>query len=369
MNKKTIFSHFRQLLFVTGILLLVAITVSPASAAEPLTSNRHIFINVANDEGVKWDWDSVYYGGLSTGNNTYYIKADAGGVNELHITNDNASEYGQVTTSNEQSGVFYISNTGGRGFDNDIILLISVQGPIPDDFAVRVKSSGYNWTPATPGAYTPLVPDDYEYIAEAVDETFTKEDFLYGPQTAKPGPGALGVWSLPLYYGQDISEPSTAEYLMFVDLYVGNMYPTKVGVPLENSGAVKVEYSFTHLNTRASFNGYGWCSAANQDEGISWTNRVINGDSTSSGYSVIGQPSLNPVPLPGQTNPPTDPDGDGLYEDLSGNGSVSFVDVNLFFQYITWIISNEPVAAFDFTGNGSVSFVDVVRLFHELSGG
>jgi PKD repeat protein len=147
------------------------------------------------------------------------------------------------------------------------------------------------------------------------------------------------------------------------------MYPTKVGVPLENSGAVKVEYSFTHLNTRASFNGYGWCSAANQDEGISWTNRVINGDSTSSGYSVIGQPSLNPVPLPGQTNPPTDPDGDGLYEDLSGNGSVSFVDVNLFFQYITWIISNEPVAAFDFTGNGSVSFVDVVRLFHELSGG
>ena len=95
-----------------------------------------------------FNWDSARYDGP---NGTYYIKADGGGLNELHITNDLDVPLGQITTSNDQSGTFYITNTGGRGFDNDIILLASVQGPIPDDFALHIKSSGYNWTPAPSG--------------------------------------------------------------------------------------------------------------------------------------------------------------------------------------------------------------------------
>jgi len=254
-----------------------------------LSNNRHIFINVANDDGVKYNMDGATYSGP---NNTYYIKADGGGLNELHITNDISAPSGQVTTSNAKSGTFYLSNTGGRGFDNDIILLVSVKGPIPDDFAVHLKSSGYNWTPATPGAYNPSPPAEYEHIDNAIDETFTKADFIYGPHVYKPGPGTLGSWTLPLYYGQSTSDSSTAEYLMFVDLKAGNMYPTTVPGATIDNGDVKVEYSFTNLTTRASFNGYGWCTASNQGQGITWTNPTSG---TANGYSVVPVTVTEPV--------------------------------------------------------------------------
>ena len=55
---------------------------------------------------------------------------------------------------------------------------------------------------------------------------------------------------------------------------------------------MKVEYTITGLTTTAAFNVYGWTGAANQGQGISWTNRVQ--DSGSSGYSVNYTP-ITPV--------------------------------------------------------------------------
>ena len=267
-----------------------------------LPSNRHIFINVSNDGGVKYNNDSAYYVGP---NGTYYIKADGGGLNELHIAYTNSTDYnsttgkylnyGEVTvvnsTSVSSSGVFYLTNTGGRGFTDDIILLLSVKGPISDDFSITIISNGYTWTlPAVGGQYQPPTPTDYHYIT-GVNETFTKSDFQYGPHVYKPGPGTS--WTLPLYYGQDTSDPSTEEYLMFIDLYVGNIKSTSVPGLIDN-GAVKVQYIFNNLNTTASFNMYGWTLASNQGEGISWTNKVVLGDLQSSGYTVNYKP-VTPV--------------------------------------------------------------------------
>lgn len=244
--------------------------------ANPLPSNRHIFINVSNDEGVKYNLDGSSYGGP---NGTYYIKADGGGLNQLHITNDPSNAGGQVTSitspNSNISGEFYITTTGGRGYNDEIILLLSVKGQIPDDFTLHITSSGYSWT--LTGAY----PTSYNYVTGAVNQTFTKTDFQYGPQTAKPGPGGLGAWSLPLYPGQNINDPSTAEYLMFIDLYAGNLN----SAPIDN-GQVKIEYSFNHMNTFASFNAYAWCGASNQGGGISWTNNA------NSGYTVTYIPPV-----------------------------------------------------------------------------
>ncbi|MDI6876038.1 MAG: PKD domain-containing protein [Methanomicrobiales archaeon] len=60
---------------------------------------------------------------------------------------------------------------------------------------------------------------------------------------------------------------------------------------------------------------------------------------------------------------PTDPDGDGLYDDMNGNGRADFNDVVIFFNNIEWIRDNEPVQYFDFNGNGRIDFDDVVELF------
>ena len=82
-------------------------------------------------------------------------------------------------------------------------------------------------------------------------------------------------------------------------------------------------------------------------------------------YSNIAPP-LTPIPLPGKTLAPTDPDGDGIYEDMNGNGIKDFNDLVLFFNQMEWIQANEPVSLFDFNHNGIIDFNDLVRLFQEL---
>ncbi|RPI36443.1 MAG: hypothetical protein EHM53_12385, partial [Methanoregulaceae archaeon] len=78
------------------------------------------------------------------------------------------------------------------------------------------------------------------------------------------------------------------------------------------------------------------------------------------GFTVTAQ--LPVLPLPGNTNLPTDPDHDGIYEDLNGNGRLDFADVVLYFNQMQWIAAHEPVAAFDLNGNGRIDFADIVAL-------
>ena len=71
------------------------------------------------------------------------------------------------------------------------------------------------------------------------------------------------------------------------------------------------------------------------------------------------------LPLPGQSLPPTDPDGDQLYWDLNGNGDVDFNDVILYFNYMWWIElpQNEPMVLFDYNINGRIDFNDLILLY------
>jgi photosystem II stability/assembly factor-like uncharacterized protein len=78
----------------------------------------------------------------------------------------------------------------------------------------------------------------------------------------------------------------------------------------------------------------------------------------------IGGPAIQP--LPGLSLPPTDPDNDGKFEDLNGNGRKDFDDISLFFDQLDWIARNEPAGAFDLNANGHADFGDIVRLFKEL---
>jgi outer membrane protein assembly factor BamB/PKD repeat protein len=88
-----------------------------------------------------------------------------------------------------------------------------------------------------------------------------------------------------------------------------------------------------------------------------WVTRV-NYINVTSGPAVIS--------LPGNADPPTDPDGDGIYEDLNANGRLDFADVVLYFNQMTWIGANEPIAAFDLNGNSRIDFADIVALFNEI---
>jgi PKD repeat protein len=96
-------------------------------------------------------------------------------------------------------------------------------------------------------------------------------------------------------------------------------------------------------------------------EAVDESSLMIDPDS---GRASVASPE--PVALPGQALPPADPDQDGIYEDLNGNGLADYADIVLFFHQLDWIAASEPAAAFDENENGRVEFDDIVLMFREL---
>jgi PKD repeat protein len=85
--------------------------------------------------------------------------------------------------------------------------------------------------------------------------------------------------------------------------------------------------------------------------------------------SVAVDPAPLPTGIPGTTTaPPTDPDGDDLYEDLDGDGNVTYNDVVVLFETLDRSLLQTEASAFDYNGNGRLDYVDVVDLFRAATG-
>jgi len=78
------------------------------------------------------------------------------------------------------------------------------------------------------------------------------------------------------------------------------------------------------------------------------------------GLVIVGPPAI------GDNRPPTDPDGDGRFEDLNGNGRMDYDDVRLLFEHLDDPAVSGHVRAYDFNENGQLDFDDVVELYGEL---
>lgn len=321
----TVRSGVAGALVLTGILLPLLFCI-PAGA-DPLPGYNFIHFHVSNDAGVKYD---------AFGNDTYYVKFEGPGrgQNAVHISTDLSAPSGQVTVTGDQAGFFYATDTGGKHYEDDVILLVAVNGTIPENFALHVRSSGADWPPvyAPPGSNAALPdPSTVQYVAGAVNETFTKADFQYGPQIWRPS----GDADNPLYDGQDMANTTNTFQLLFIDTNVG-LLPNFGGLP--DNGMVKIEYSFEHLHTFAALNVYGWCSSSNNGYNMTaWTNRLIGG-SGYSGYSVVGTPET-PDPSPSFTMNVTTGSAPlaVLFNDTTaGDGIVGY----------RWVFSDDPFAVY-----------------------
>lgn len=162
----------KKLVLSSAVVCTAFLGITSLSFADiaPLPNNRQIYINVSNH-----DSNGAYYGTTGTGyTDAYYIQAAGGGLNQLHITNNYATPSGQADVKNiatsTTSGTFWVSTTGGRGYNDDIILLASVKGPISNDFSLNINSSGYQWTAQS----TQVVGSDIHYVTNAVSDTFNK---------------------------------------------------------------------------------------------------------------------------------------------------------------------------------------------------
>jgi len=82
------------------------------------------------------------------------------------------------------------------------------------------------------------------------------------------------------------------------------------------------------------------------------------------GVVVTGPPKLGGGPGAGG-RAPTDPDGDGEFEDLNGNGRIDYDDVSLLFEHLEDDAVQLNVDAYDFNENGEIDYDDVVELYRE----
>jgi PKD repeat protein len=276
-----------SILFLFAVVLCIS-TLGSVAAAEGVNNttvispNNNVNLNVSNDEGAKFD---VY------GNDTYNFfsptQSSTQGQNELHISSSNSSSmtYGDVVATSNTTGTFYVTNTGGRGWNDDIILMIATNGTVTNNFNVTIIVSGYTWAPV-PSSSTPAY-DALTYQWVALNETFTISDFVYGAQIWKPAPGT-GNYATPIFYGQDMTNTNNSFYIMFIDLYAGILKNGIYSQQLIDNGALKVQYIINGLSDgqMTAFNVYGFSNSSNQGQGIRWTNRIVS--TGSSAYSVTG---------------------------------------------------------------------------------
>ena len=253
----------------------------------PLPNYSNIYVNVSNTEGVSFN---------TTGNGTYYIQSLSspnGGFNAVHIANNSTDtlNYGGSINTTQQSGTFYATDTGGRGYQDDVVLLLAVNGTIPDNFKVQITAKGYSWIPSGVMNQPPGVGDVTYGVT--LNETFTKSEFLYGLQNWKPTGGNSNY---PIFIGENMSDPNNMFYLMFIDTHAGLLGSNYPGGNSQfiNNGAVEIDYNFTNLQSAAAFNIYAWNWNTSQGQGMLWTNSILPGNTGGpSGITVTGSSTPN----------------------------------------------------------------------------
>ncbi|RKD88111.1 alkaline phosphatase PhoX [Halopiger aswanensis] len=82
------------------------------------------------------------------------------------------------------------------------------------------------------------------------------------------------------------------------------------------------------------------------------------------GVVVTGPPSIGGGDS--DLGTPTDPDGDGKFEDLNGNGRFDYDDIVVLFEHLEDDAVQLNDAAYDFNENGRIDYDDVVELYEEL---
>ncbi|GGJ06837.1 hypothetical protein GCM10008995_15910 [Halobellus salinus] len=86
-------------------------------------------------------------------------------------------------------------------------------------------------------------------------------------------------------------------------------------------------------------------------------------------YALEEGSGVDAPDITGDGSPAGDPDGDGLYEDINGDGSFTAVDVQALFANLDSDAVQRNQELFDFNGDGQVDITDVQALFAMLDGG
>ncbi|MEN6342345.1 MAG: 6-bladed beta-propeller [Methanospirillum sp.] len=188
---------------------------------------------------------------------------------------------------------------------------------------------------------------DNVYVADTGNSRIQKFtlDGTYVTQWGAPGTDA-GNFTEPWGVGTDAT---------------GNVYVADTG----NNRVQKFDANGAYLATIGGPGTGNGQFTGPYDVSVNSTGTVFVADTGNNRVQLFDQgPAV--LAVPPETALPTDTNGDGLYDDVNGNGRADFADVVLYFNQLSWIAANEPLAPFDYNANGRIDFGDVVWLFNTL---
>nr|WP_275425589.1 DUF3344 domain-containing protein [Methanosarcina horonobensis] len=288
---------------------VAAFTADVTGGTAPLTVN---FTDQSTGTPTSWFWD--FGDGTSATDQNPSHTYNAAGNYTVNLTVENAagkdfelkSDYIEVSGASGSTVTLYFDPENSSVSENESIEINVVASNFPEGL------SGYNLTVAI----------DDPTVAEIVDIEYPS-------------------WGL---ITENSSLPGTSIYLKTVD-----------GEDTVKAGATDVVLATLTVSGKKK-------GSANLSIGV----KRLDDDSGNiiEPAFLTGRIEVTLLsPLPDQEYAPQDLDGDGFYEDLTGNGEFSFVDIVAYFHNMDWIEENMPVEYFDLNGNGRIDFDDVARMF------
>lgn len=295
-------------LFVTGPGLAADGARLDNRALPCVTGDASTFTGVAVDLDGTWEyrWDT---GNCGCGNYTIYAVAQPNAKNDL---------------ADAAYGTFHVTLNGEPGATNQIAIL-----PASSTLTVGQTQA-------------------YPVILDAVPEGLSGFNLTFA--LTDPSVGEIVAVSYPTWANMPENGllPADTVYAQAVDL----------------NSAIEAEATNITL-----------CTLTVRSDAAGTTNLTITAtkvdDDVSGRYApavldaALTVQNIPPFPNPAGGNfpAPTDPNGDGQYEDLDGSGFIGFNDVVVYYRNMNFIESKQPLAAFDYDGSGFIGFNDVVRLY------
>jgi hypothetical protein len=304
---------------------------------------------------------------FATGNVT--ADSNAGGVvgtNEDGTVTDSywdEQTTGQLTSAGSGTGLMTAQMTGEAARTNMSGLDFEDTWTTTESYPeLRALSQG-NQTdpqPSPDGAVVSLQPQD---LTLTPDETTTVSLVVNGTET-------IGAYNFNLTV-----EGASSVQIEEVSLN-GGPGIEDVGIGADGREA-SADAALAEIESSAdSAATLGTVMISGTDAGNATLSAEINtlGDTQGSPYTIADPGATASVTVANQTgpgditgngNPATDPDGDGVFEDVNGDGSTDVLDVQALFTNL----GSESVAgnaAFDINGDGNVDVLDVQSLFTQL---
>ncbi|WP_158603165.1 PKD domain-containing protein [Halorubrum sp. Atlit-26R] len=234
-------------------------------------------------------------------------------------------------------------------------------GEATDTDTVAVTVADTETEPPTdgPSAEVGLSPDsDLVAVGDSAEYDITVDD----------AEGGVGVYSMTVA----VDDPSVAS-ISGVDLAsLANEELADVQIAEDGSSAtieaVLVDTSDTGSVTLGTVTVE---SAAEGTTGVSLDVSEL-GDESGNAYTVTATSGAtleaSTLVVGGSESPAQDPDGDGVYEDVNGDGTVDVLDVQTLFADRDGAAAQNSPEAFDFNGDGEFSLLDIQTLFAEETG-